>query len=845
MLPEPLPIDALLPEVVESLRGGHALVLQAPPGAGKTTRVPPALVDAGLAEAGCVLLVEPRRIAARAAAARIAAERRLRLGGEVGYEVRFDRRAGRRTRLLAVTDGLLLRKLASDPFLSQAAVVIFDEFHERRLEADLALALLRRLQAEVRPEIKLVIMSATLELAPLAAWLGGAAVVRSEGRQHPVQIRYCGTPPRSRMPREMARAIAEAMGRTSGDILAFLPGLNEIRRTKRELTALSWGERMLIQELYGDMPVEEQYAVLRPRRAGESRGPRRVVLATNVAEASVTVEGVSAVVDSGLVREVRLDPRLGFNRLETVRVSKAAADQRAGRAGRLGPGLCLRLWAEREHQHLPDFQLPEVKRLELSEAVLQLLAAGEPDPFAFVWYEPPPREAIEQALALLERLEAVAEGRITRLGQMMADLPLQPRLARLLLEAHRWGLTERGALAAALLAERAPFRAQPDARAEHHSVSDVLERVAMLEEFARSGRPPAGHVRLAPSAARRVLHAAGQLVRLLHRVTGSTPPATADADEGLLRALAVSFADRLARRRSAASRRGLMVGGRGVVLAPTSAVLEPELFVCVELDERGGQEALVRLASAVRPEWLPQRFMATVVEAEFDRQRERVAAWRRTRFAGLTIAEVPAPLPAEAADLLAAEAVSRWGKDLRPGPDELAFLARLALVRQHLPELDLPDLGPDPCLAVLPAWCRGKSSLAELRDAPLLDVLKAAFTPQQLAQLDQEAPERVPLPSGSRIRLRYQAGKPPVLAVRIQELFGLRETPRICRGRVPVVLELLAPNQRPEQTTTDLASFWANTYPQLRRQLARRYPKHPWPEDPLAAPATRRPSRGS
>jgi ATP-dependent helicase HrpB len=529
--------------------------------------------------------------------------------------------------------------------------------------------------------------------------------------------------------------------------------------------------------------------------------------------------------------------------LETVRVSKASAEQRAGRAGRLGPGLCLRLWSEREHQALADYQLPEVKRVELSGPALQLLAAGEPDVAAFPWFEPPPLHAIEQALALLDRLGAREEGRITPLGQMMAELPVEPRLARLLVETHRLGHTRRGSLAAALLAERDPFRTEPAAPAQHHAPSDVLDRVCMLEEFAQSGRQPHGHLPLSKAAASRVLRAADQLARLVRQAAGRAPPTGPDADEALLRGLAAAFADRLARRRAPGSRRGLLVGGRGVVLAPSSVVLEPELFVCVELDERGGQEALVRLASAVLPEWLPDRFLTTEVEAEFDRQRGRVLAWHRTRFDGLIIAERPAPLPPEASHLLAAEATRLWGKELRPGPAEEAFLARLALVRQYVPELNLPDLGADPCLAALPAWCHGKSSLAELREAPLVDALKCALTPQQLAQLDQEAPERLALPSGACIRLRYAAGKPPVLAARIQELFGLRETPRICRGRVPIVLELLAPNLRPQQITTDLSSFWSNAYPQIRKELSRRYPKHAWPEDPLTAPPARPPRR--
>jgi len=847
MVPErlPLPIDPHLREISSRLQARETLVLRAPPGAGKTTRVPAALLDAGFAAVGLVLLVEPRRIAACAAAARIATERGTPLGEEVGYEVRFDRRAGRQTRLLAVTDGVLLRKLAADPFLSRAAVVVFDEFHERRLESDLALALLRRLQAEVRPDLRLVIMSATLELAPLAAWLGGAEVIESEGRQYPVEVRQQPSPPRSVLPRAMARAIVDALGQSHGDVLAFLPGLPEIRRTRQQLAPWAAQGRLIVQELYGDMPLAEQQAVLQPTWEARQGGKRRVVLATNVAEASVTVEGVTAVVDCGWLREARYDARLGFNRLETVRISRASAAQRAGRAGRLAPGLCLRLWSEREHQGLPEFQVPEVRRLELSSAVLQLLAVGETDVLGFPWYEPPPPQALEHALALLERLGAVAENRITPLGQIMAAMPLEPRLARLLVEAHQRGHAERGALAAALLSERVPFRDEAGPREQQHCLSDVLERVAAIEAVATRTSAAWSPWRPQPAAAQRVLRAARQMARLVRRAAGPAGPPHCDADEALLRAVAAAFPDRVARRRAAGSRRAVMVGGRGVRLAAASGVVEPELFVCVELDERGGQETLVRLASGVQAEWLPAHLISTHVETEFDSQRQRVLAWRRTRYAGLVIAEAAVPVPPQASQLLAEEVARRWGKELRPRPEEEAWMARIELLRQHMPELGLPEPGPDAWLSAISLWCQGKTSLAELRHAPLLDALKAAFTPQQLAQIEREAPERLLVPSGSRIRVRYVSGRPPVLAVRIQELFGLRDTPRLCRGRVPVVLELLAPNERPQQVTTDLASFWAHTYPKIRKELARRYPKHAWPEDPLTAVPTRRPQRRS
>ena len=875
--------------------GAACAVLVAPPGSGKTTLVPPALRAAGAGGSQRIVMLEPRRIAARAAARRIAELGGWRLGAEVGYQVRFERRASGATGILVVTEGILVQMLQADPFLAGIGVLIFDEFHERSLAADLSLAMARRVQREVRPDLALVAMSATLDPGPLSAFLGGCPVIAAEGRrQHPVEIVYLDerderderrvapAPPGGERSCSslVADGVRRALAATAGDVLAFLPGVGEILRTADALADLAARHDLAVLPLYGDLPPERQDEVLRPADR------RRVVLATNVAESSITVEGVSAVVDSGLARRLRYDPAAGIDRLELARISRAAADQRAGRAGRQGPGLCLRLWPAREQAARPPYETPEIARVDLAGPALQLLAWGETDLAAFGWFEAPAAESLAAALRLLARLGALHEGGaggagLTRLGRRMARLPVHPRLGRLLLEGERLGEPRDAALLAALLAERDPFvrpprrRAAPGRPAErpapaaHVSRSDLLDRLDALlrwetagaregpgERGAGTGAPGS----LNPAAARFVLRARDQLAELAGREraaaaaetstgSGSGPPAAAEArDDALLRALLAAYPDRLARRRAPHDPRALMVGGRGVRLAEQSAVTAAELFLCVEIAPgSGGQQAedLVTLASEVAPAWLPAERLRVTVETVFDPARERVAAWRRTRYEDLLLdeREVPPPDPESAAAMLAAAAAARLPAALPlDEPAVAAFLARARCLADWMPELALPRLDDEAIAALLPELARGRRSFAELRRAPLLEQLRGALGHAQLAALDREAPERLAVPSGSRIRLVYEAGKPPVLAARIQELFGLAETPRIAAGRVPVLLHLLAPNLRPQQVTADLRSFWENTYPQVRRELQGRYPRHAWPQDPWNAPPRRGPA---
>jgi ATP-dependent helicase HrpB len=857
---DPLPVDEVLPRLTAALGAGNAAVLVAPTGAGKTTRVPPALLAAGIGGDGRIVLLEPRRVAARAAARRIAEEGGWRLGEEVGYQVRFERRAGPGTRILVVTEGILVQMLQADPFLAGVGAVVFDEVHERSLATDLALAMARRVQREVRPDLTLLAMSATLDPGPLSAFLGGP-VIESRGRQYPVEVLHLerpgGRPDERPLASIVAAGVERMLGATAGDVLVFLPGMAEIERAREALAPLAAAQGLAVLPLYGDLPPERQDEVLR-------RGPRRkVVLATNVAETSITIDGVEAVVDSGLVRRLRYDPSTGLDRLELGRVSRASADQRAGRAGRQGPGVCLRLWAAWEEASLPERETPEIARVDLASPALQLLAWGESDLARFGWFEPPDPTALAAAQLLLARLGALASrgGGVTALGQAMARLPVHPRLARLLIEGRDRGWTREAALLAALLAERDPFPPAGDResrkRAVRPSRSDLLDRLEALEAFESRGREPdlPGGRQLNRNAARFVQKARDQLAEIARRELPEAPRPPLPArvlsrEEALERALLAAFPDRLARRREPRSPRALMVGGRGVRLADESAVIDPELFLAVDLDDRG-TESLVRLASAVEPAWLAPERVRTAVELEFDRGSERVIAWKRTRYEDLVIAEAESDLSAhesgEVERLLVEAAAGALDRALPlDNPEVASFLVRVRRLAGWMPELGLPAFGSAEIRELLPALAAGRRSFAELRRAPLLAAIEGALTWEQREALRREAPERLTVPGGRSVRLEYpeEEGRPPVLAARIQELFGLAETPRVAAGRVPVLLHLLAPNGRPQQVTQDLRSFWATTYREVRKELQGRYPKHAWPEDPWNARPQSRPGRG-
>jgi ATP-dependent helicase HrpB len=849
-----LPIDPLLPQITAALRERSRLILRAAPGAGKTTRVPAALLDAGAAGGRQVVVLEPRRIAARAAAEYVAARRDGSVGGEVGYRVRFESRGGAATRLWFVTEGVLGRQLARDPYLEDVGVLVLDEFHERHVQTDVALGVVRELQTTVRPDLLLVVMSATLETQRLAEYLGECPVLSSEGRTFPVTVEY-----RSRdgaLSQRVAEAVSDVVTCDPvGDVLVFLPGAAEIRRAAAALTRLAVDHDLDVVPLHGDLPLEAQRRVLFPGRR------RKVVLATNVAETSLTIEGVTAVIDSGLARIARRDTRHGINRLDVARISRASAEQRAGRAGRTAPGRCIRLWSRAEDVHLREREVPEIQRLELSTTVLELRSWGLRDLAGFAWLDPPPPAALESAERLLRFLGAVdPSGTVTLLGREMLHRPLSPRLSRLLIEAETRGCARGGASLAALISERDILLSH---RAFRHGVlpvgrhepgparSDLLHRGDLLDEAARSRFDPGVCGRLGVDAhtARTVDRLRQHLVRLCRRTNDRLAP---NGDEDLLRCVLAAFPDRVARRREAGTNRAVMVGGSGVVLDERSLVHQAELFVAVELEagrrgERGDPRVLV--ASAIEAPWLSELFPAAVTictSLVFDPDRERVVQRRQRLYHDLVLEEhSDADVDARAAGEVLAEilASNPW-QLVSSGSLEERFLARLRFLRATLPDLVELDEPAHLLQRAAVSLAAGRRSLAEVRRGSLDQALRTQIDRRALALLDREAPERLTLPGGRSTPIFYPPDRPPWIEARIQELFGLRASPQIARGRCRLVVHLLAPNGRPVQVTDDLASFWSRTYAEVRKTLRGRYPKHAWPEDPLTAAPSSRPARG-
>jgi ATP-dependent helicase HrpB len=779
---DPLPIDAHLDTIRDLVRAHRAAVVVAPPGAGKTTRVPPALaVD------GPVIVLQPRRIAARSLARRIAAERGWTLGEEAGWHVRFDRKFSANTRVLVATEGILTARMQSDPLLTGFRTVIVDEFHERSLHADLALALARQAWL-ARGDLNIVVMSATLDAEPVAAFLGDAPVVRVDGRQFPVVVEYApGLAP--------VDAIGAELVRPGGDVLVFLPGVPEIARLARGLAGSPALRGARVVQLSGRSSAEEQDDALAPSAT------RRVILATNVAETSITVPGVTAVIDSGLHKVPRLDAALGLDRLVTERISLDSADQRVGRAGRTAPGRAIRLWDPRDV--LRPHREPEIARVDLAPPVLEVLAWGG-NPTSFEWFEAPPAESIAAALNLLHLLGAVEGDRVSPLGELLRRLPVPPRLARVLVAA---GGSSLAVAACTVLSERfSPPGPLPA------GTCDVIARADRLGGAAPANRRAAEEI---ASATRRVLDD-----RAVAAVVADARVEGEDDETIVRRALLAGFPDRLARRRSAGSPRVVLASGHGGVLDRQSVVVDGEflLALSVEAGERGpGAEARVRLASRVEREWLPPT--TRKVEHRFDPATGTVRAIEVEHVFELTIAErvVPAD-PAQAFPLLVDAFVARGVT-----PDQAPIAARLRFAGI---ELDLD--------AIARVACAGRTTLPALEISASVD----HHVRRELARL---APETLPLPSGRDARLVYRDDGTVVASVKLQELFGLADSPRVGARGETVVFELLAPNGRPVQTTRDLRSFWDRTYPEVRKELRSRYPRHPWPEDPWTAIATHRP----
>jgi len=830
------PIDTLLPEILRQLAAHPRLVLEAPPGAGKTTQVSPALLGAGWLGDRRILILEPRRIAARAAAGFMATRYGEPVGATVGYRIRFESRVSAATRIEVVTEGILTRLIQDDPELTGIGAILFDEFHERHLQGDLGLALALDAQANLRPDLRLVVMSATLDGERIARWLD-APRLTSAGRSYPVRLAH---PParageaygEAGWPFQVRRAVQQALAESPGDVLVFLPGKREIDRIAQVLAAdpdgLAGAETV---PLHGELAVAAQQAALQPATGGG----RRVVLATNVAESSVTLPGIRAVVDCGLAREPRFDPNSGFTRLETVTIAQASADQRAGRAGRLGPGLCLRLWPE--SRRLEPARTPEIAQVELSGLALELAAWGSD---ALDWLDPPPTGALAQARDLLAALGALdADGHLAPLGRDLLRLGAHPRLGAAVLRA----APAARALAcdlAALIEARNPLRGAA-ARGD-----DLRPRHAALAAW-RSRDAAALRAAGADGAA---LAAIAQAAEAWRRRAGA--PARAQVSEGAAATAAGdvlihAFPDRIARQDPANPRRYQLANGRGARLHEDSALFGEPWLVVVDL-RRDARDSLILAAAPFDPACLardfPQAFGQRRV-VEWNEATAAVAAFEERHFGAIVLER--RSVPATAADSVPAllAAVRARGLDALPwSATAQALRARVEALRAWRPELGLPDFSEPALLATLETWLApyltGVRRLDAIGAATLSEALAGRLDHRLRQTLDAEAPATIRVPSGMERPITYAADAPPVLAVKLQELFGLAETPRVAGGRVPLLLHLLSPAGRPIQVTGDLKSFWERTYPDVRKELKGRYPKHPWPDDPWSAPPTHR-----
>jgi len=837
---QPLPIDPVLPELVRLVREAGAAVLEAPPGAGKTTRVPGALLEA-LHGKGEILVLEPRRLAARMAARRVAEERGERLGETVGYQVRFEDVSSARTRIRFVTEGVLTRRLVSDRTLAGVDAVVLDEFHERHLHGDVALALVHRLRRTARKDLRVVVMSATLGASPVAEYLG-AATVRSEGRLFDVAVEYATAQDDRPLALQVASAVRSALqGSPDGHVLVFLPGAAEIRKARDACARIAEEHGARLLPLHGDLSPAEQ-----DRAVGPSR-ERKVILATNVAESSVTIEGVVAVVDSGLARIAEQAPWSGLPTRKTAKVSRASATQRAGRAGRTRPGRCLRLYTQSDFLARPASDTPEIARVDLAQTYLELAVAGALD---LDWFDAPPEATLRAARTLLERLGALdAKGDVTALGHRLAHVPLHPRQARVLVEAEARGVADDGAVVAALLGERdlrmeqrAAFGGGSRGRDAATEPSDVLALLGLYREAEASSFSDSilRSLELDMGKTRAVARAAERLTPRRARTSSLT---IAQADQALLRAILSGYPDRVARRGK--GRALALAFGGSAELSEGSVVRDAPWVVGVDAEvERG--KVVVRLASAIEPEWLIDLAPELIVEEDavtWDPVAERVQERSRMTWGGLVLGESDGTSnAAEVSRVLARVATELGWRAFDPEGAVGRWLERARFVAAHSGEVAAP--GDDDVTAALVGLCDGLRSLRELRSANLLSAVEARVPPPLASRLRTLAPERIQLPGGRGLQVHYEPGKPPWVESRLQDFFGMADTPRLVDGRVPLVVHLLAPNARAVQVTTDLAGFWTRHYPAIRKELARKYPRHLWPDDPRnAAPPAPRPPR--
>ena len=809
----PLPIDEALPRLMAALSAASCAVLVAPPGAGKTTRVPLVLLDEPWASDKKILVLEPRRLAARAAASRMAATLGEQVGETVGLRVRFGSRVSKRTRLEVVTEGVFTRLVLDDPSLDGVAAVMFDEFHERSLDADLGLALARDAQQGLRQDLKLLVMSATLDGARVAALLGNAAVVESEGRAYPVETRYVGRDTRAPIERQIADAVERALRAESGSLLVFLPGAGEIRRTEMLLKDRVRDNNIDVVALYGALEAREQDRAISPSPPGR----RKIVLATSIAETSLTIEGVRIVIDSGLSRVPRYEPDVGLTRLETVRVSRAAADQRRGRAGRTEPGVCYRLWDEPQTGALEPYTRPEILSADLSSFVLDLAHWGVSDPAKLAFLDAPPQAALSEARVLLNEIGAVdAAGRITDEGRKLRSLPLPPRLARMVVDAAAEGGGALAASIAAVLTERGLGGDDVDLR---HRLDNFHRDRSRRAEDARS---------------------------MTKRWTEAVAAGKRDDAQSAGALLALAYPDRIAKNRGAGGG-FLLANGRGGAVDPASPLAREAFLAVAELTGTAAAGRIV-LAAPIEPAEIEARFAGQIEdrsEVGFDVASASLRSRQRKRLGAIVLSEQTKPVApnAESARLLA-EGIAKLGIGNLPWTKAQLQLRNRVMFLRRAEGSEWPDLSDAALAGTAAEWLApfliSKSALSQVAADDLAAALDAMIPWNLRKRLDVEAPTHFTAPSGSSVPIDYEAEEGPKLAIRVQELFGLAVHPTIAAGRVPLLIELLSPAHRPVQVTRDLPGFWRGSYRDVKTEMRGRYPRHPWPDDPLKAPATRR-----
>jgi ATP-dependent helicase HrpB len=833
-----LPIHEILPQLRARLADHAAVVLSAPPGSGKTTVAPLALLAEPWLAGQTILLLEPRRLAAKLAAAFMARQLGEEVGKTVGYRVRFEAKVSPATRVEVVTVGVLTRRMQDDPELAGVGLVVFDEFHERSLQADLALALCLDVMTGLREDLKLLIMSATLDTGAISRLLDNAPVVLGQGQSFPVGLEYSRTGQLPHpLPREiagqMAAAIHRGLNEQPGDILAFLPGGAEIRHTQALLASALVPGEIVIHPLYGDLSLAAQTAAVQP----DPKGKRRIILATPIAETSLTIEGIHTVVDSGWKRSPRFDPNSGLSRLTTQRISRASATQRAGRAGRLGPGHCYRLWSAGEEHGLKPFDLPEILTADLSQLVLDLARWGVHEPEALSWLDPPPAGHFAQAQAVLLALGALdQQGRITPLGKKMAELPAHPRLGHMLLAAAEHNAIPLACDLAALLSER-------DISKGRDRSADIEDRLHALAAFRSEGPAAAKSLEADTDACRRVIQTSRQLREHLPKPARHKG---GDATAGEL--LALAFPDRIAQRRGESRGQYKLASGRGAVLPAHDRLAAHEYLAVAELDA-GKIEGRIFLAAPLAKEALLSLFGARLQREDkvsWEAESGTVKSQRLLRLGELVLEAAPLAKPSSEAVLTALlSGLRSLGLPALPWSDKARELqARMESIRFWQPEAGWPEVSDSYLLETLDQWLppylTGMRSAEQLKKLDLSTILAARLDWQQQSRLDREAPTHLTVPSGSKVRLRYTPGEPPVLAVRLQEMFGLADTPKICHNTMPVLLHLLSPAQRPMQITQDLRGFWEGAYHEVKKELRGRYPKHHWPDDPWQAQPTSR-----